>query len=587
MSFLKTAISVVLFVGLALFYYFYEHKGAPKRAEEKQRSERIFQFDRDRIETISIQRGPTVIRLEKRNGLWSMTQPVESETDSSIVESILKNMHETAQGRIVSDDPETPLEFGISEDSLVVTVEGDEETERFSLHLGAETPSGNNRFARRGSEGPIFLISLSASDPLDKRTFDIRDKTVVKGKTSDLNRIELDRGEFHLAAEKTGEDQWMITKPEKVRGDRTTLENIGSQMFNSKVKEFVDENPDDLSEYGLDNPAVALRFWTTGDDRPQTLYFGSIDEATNRVMVRREYANRVMAIAPTVLEDLKTDVNVYRDRTLLPFESEQVEKVEYSNSGEEILVHRKGEEQWNIIRPALLAADRTEVDSLLRDLGWVKIKTFVEKKAEDPSPYGLDSPQISIQIHEKGGSALPRVLISKGKDDAKFYATLGDKEEVFEVEERSFENMDKTLFDLRDKHLFRAKGDSFESIQIVRSETTIELVKPDDEWEFVGPVSGNPDTGKASNLVWTLAGLQFQEVVAEPATDFSEFGFDTPNARITVGAKDRGLLDEVVIGKKEPEGDRNYVRWSNGKGVYLIEGAFLDRRLPKDVADLK
>lgn len=69
----------------------------------------------------------------------------------------------------------------------------------------------------------------------------------------------------------------MLTGTLNAKGDTAEIENLLTALANARAEAFVDEDPKDLSAYGLDPPALKVIIKSGGADPPQILLIGSRD----------------------------------------------------------------------------------------------------------------------------------------------------------------------------------------------------------------------------------------------------------------------------------------------------------------------
>ena len=88
---------------------------------------------------------------------------------------------------------------------------------------------------------------------------------------------------------------------------------------------------------------------------------------------------------------------------------------------------------------------------------------------------------------------------------------------------------------------------------------------------------------RVDDLLYTLRGLKWKEIVAPKGEDAARYGLDAPTMEVALTRAD-GSEIAVQVGKQE-EG-RTYVRTKGSPAVYAIETRAL-ADLPKSVDDFK
>ena len=82
----------VLFVGLGAFVYFYEIEGGKKREEAAEQAKKLFQFDKEEVNSISLDRDSGSITLKKENGGWKLVAPIEAKADETAVDGLASEL---------------------------------------------------------------------------------------------------------------------------------------------------------------------------------------------------------------------------------------------------------------------------------------------------------------------------------------------------------------------------------------------------------------------------------------------------------------------------------------------------------------
>ena len=75
-----------------------------------------------------------------------------------------------------------------------------------TIHIGAETPLGNERYARvsgarrRGGDDLLYVVPASLRATLWKDPQQLREKKVARFEADDVTQVILDHGETHVVA---------------------------------------------------------------------------------------------------------------------------------------------------------------------------------------------------------------------------------------------------------------------------------------------------------------------------------------------------------------------------------------------------
>src|SRR6478735_4517648 len=86
-----TLILLMLVVGLGLWIKFFESK-QPNTAEARREAGNVVNFDRERLEGITIQNGDDRIELRRQDGKWRLTAPVKDQADGAVVDNLISDI---------------------------------------------------------------------------------------------------------------------------------------------------------------------------------------------------------------------------------------------------------------------------------------------------------------------------------------------------------------------------------------------------------------------------------------------------------------------------------------------------------------
>jgi len=118
--------------------------------------ERAYTLDPAALRTVELRRGEDEIVLERRDGGWAVAQPTDRTIPAGLVQAFVEQLVDGGAGERVGDDPHDPA-FGFGEPQLRVTATGADGM-RFTLVVGAMTPTGTAAYGRVGEQGAVVLV---------------------------------------------------------------------------------------------------------------------------------------------------------------------------------------------------------------------------------------------------------------------------------------------------------------------------------------------------------------------------------------------------------------------------------------------
>lgn len=390
----KLVVLLIIFLGLGAFVYFYEIGGQEERQKAQELEESLFRLERDAIERIEISRSDnqSTIVLSKENDNWIIEQPIQAPADQSAVDSLLSSIDSATRDRTLSiEEAESEAAYGLDQPRYELRVSASEE-ERILL-IGGEDFTGSNVYTQLAEDPQVHLTSNSLATALDKEASDFRSKDILKFSRSDIDRIEVSQTEQRLVLERR-DGQWYIQEPVQDRASDTTVSSLLSTLETARAQEFVAEEPEDLSEFGLAEPIVRVRLRNGIDETWAVLEIG--DQSDENYVARDVQRSPVFTVAPSVYEAVTKGVWEFRNKDVVDVEQDRIERLRLSYENQEIIV-RRDELKWIIESP-----EEQSGQGALAYKFWYPIDDIeFESISEEPVTF---EPQITVEITLQDGS---------------------------------------------------------------------------------------------------------------------------------------------------------------------------------------
>jgi hypothetical protein len=391
------------------------------------------------------------------------------------------------------------------------------------------------------------------------------------------------------------EDLWKIVTPKDYNADKTVIDSLLSNVKSSQIKEFIAEEAQNLKQYGLDQPNITLSLVVGEDNSRKTLLLGNPNKIIDGAYAKHESAENIFLVPTTLFEEFPRTLNELRDKTLLTFNSDDVQKIELVSADEtvvleQVALEQTGEEEadkeWKIVQPGEFKADDSKVRTLLSNARDIKVEQFVTDGPTDLNLYGLESPQVLLNFWEKDQESPQRLLLGNADvENTGVYAKLGDQDSLVLVKSEALEQLKKTAFDLRYRKLLSFTPDQVKKIQVKYPESTLLLEKDNDVWKAQEPEKKELLPYKINNLMFDLNDLEFEEEILTPEEDLSVYGLHEPQVEVTFWEEGDQEVFTLLIGEQQEDKDVLYIKVATESPVYAIEPSFLDE-LPKEIKDL-
>lgn len=577
MKFKETIALMAAFIGIVLYYFLIDVPTEKRDKEEKIRSKKVLLFDSGDVEAFSIIKGNNSITL-KRSGTnqWQMTSPVDAKGDSATASNFLSSLSILSFTRVVEDSPKDLAIFGLDTPALEITLSlKNGETKK--IQVGDNNPMGNKIYLARSGDNKVLTAAITLNS-LDRRVYDLRDKTILDFETSQITKLECTRDEKTLTIEKLG-DSWKLSEEETTaKGNENEIANFLNTMRAARVKEFIEENPEQLATYGLDNSKLVLKLIGPEASDPITLLIGK--KFGSRFYAKTLLGKNVFTVDQTLFDTLNNSRLVdFMDKSLVKFNDNEVARLDLRMDSEAVqLLHdKKDSQKWTIEKPVNAQASTATVNSLLFDLKDTRIVEFVKTFVTNPEPFGLDPPQKELTLTYKNGETWSLTLGNQTLNGDQYFARRTGEEAVFTLKKSAVETIFRSLRDLKDRTLFKFNKENVREIQIAHHQQTFILKKSASKWHLTQPERIDVlENFIGNDILWTLNSLEFETTLPSDPGD-TLTGLTHPLLSVKLLDEEGKVLAQLTVGKQVTQSpDLHYLKTDKSPAIYSVKKRILD-----------
>jgi len=334
---------LVLAVAIGAYAYFIESKRNPSDLEKK---DKVFTLDSSKIDAIEVKAASGETTTIKKNGTdWQITAPATLDADASAVGTLVSTLEGLEVGRVVNDNPTSVKEYGLDPPKFTVGYKLAGETAFHRLDVGDKTPTGSDLYARVEGQPKLILIGAFNSDSLNRTTFDLRDKSVLKFQRDGVDSLKLEGAGAPAIALTRKADEWRLTAPVTAKADFGTVDGIVSQIASARMKAIESAGPApatgatapamapaDLKKYGFDKPQDTVTLGA-GSARA-TLEIGGKKDDTS--IYARDLARPLMVftVESSFLTGLQKKPDDLRVKDVFEFRSFSAQNVAFTLDGQ-------------------------------------------------------------------------------------------------------------------------------------------------------------------------------------------------------------------------------------------------------------
>lgn len=420
----------------------------PTTRERLESDEQLLAFDEGKMDhiEISLAEGKNFV-LVKQGQRWRVTQPFDDVADPERVARLLKELKEM---RLIERVQRT--EF----DAKAWKATGlDAPVARLRLMAGGErvvsfwlgqpgtmekTSYASTDAAEEDGERQAFLLRSELNALLKEAPLLWRDLKLLRLPAEQVTRMRLSTadGQIEVAREPGEGAGWQLVKPLQTRGSKERIEERLSALLNLDIL-----NAEVAAVAGVPGAGP-----TGGAALPDQMKVtveaaGATYELT---LMRPETpgAAQVTALAAHRRPQFKVSAeqaallwcqpNELRDEHLARVNAESVTELFLRSSAFPEVNLKQENNSWLLKRNGRWEpANGDRVTRLFEALNETKVREFTSDSAAELSPYGLDSPFLTLGWMEKGGAAQTVLLFGQSADQTGFYVKNGKEPFIYRI----------------------------------------------------------------------------------------------------------------------------------------------------------
>jgi len=423
-----------------------------------------------------------------------------------------------------------------------------------------------------GGLGAYLYFVEAKRDPSDA---DKKEKvfTVESDKIDEIT-VKSESGE-RTVLKKVG-TEWQIVEPVAAQPDGAAVSGLTSNLSTLELQRVIEENPQDLAEYGLAQPRLEVTFKTGGQEH--RLQIGRKTPAATDLYARLGDQKRVFLIPGYVDATFNKTTFDLRDKTVLKVDRDKIDTLSIT-SPKRVLKFTKADGEWQMTLPVKGRADFTAVDGLVSRLNTLQTKSIVAPEAASLAEYGLDKPETTIQLGS--GSSQATLLIGKTAGEGVVYAKDQSRPAVITIDASLVGDVTKDIGEYRQKDLFDARAFNSTRLEVTRNGQTSVFEKTktknkegqdEEKWKQSTPTARDVDQSTVDNLI--------SAITAARATSFVDTAANTgpdklakPELAIAITSDGGKRVEKVTLARSGADG---YATREGEAGTAKVDAATID-----------
>ncbi len=341
---------------------------------------------------------------------------------------------------------------------------------------------------------------------------------------------------------------WSLAEPVTAKADESEVTGVVTNLASLEIQRVVDENPADLSQFGLATPRVEVAFKKSGAAGSERLLLGDKNATGGEIYAKLAASKRVFLVSSFLESTFDKGTFALRDKTILAFPRDKVDALEMVSKDLRLAFAKQGD-RWVQAGPEPVRIDSAQVEGAIGRLQTLAMTSIAAADVADAdlAKFGLDQPAATAIV----GAGSTRAVLAVGKEDGAghVYARDLSRRMVVTVEAALLNELKKKVDEYRPKDVFEFRSFNATRLEVTRGTVTAAFERSTakdgaTKWRRVNPAT-DVDTAAVDSLLSSLSGL----VVDRYVDARTKTGADAPIAIVTAKYDDGKKQDRVVFGK--------------------------------------
>ncbi len=384
------------------------------------------------------------------------------------------------------------------------------------------------------------------------------EKRILALESDAIQAVELPLDDDRRARIVRQGERWALEAPISFPADQGSVTSILNALEQLESREVFEDVSERLEQFGLgEEGRQRIEVWT-GENGPVVLALGGESPiGAHRYVLVEDDPSRVYTIDRYRGDSLRPALDRLRESRISRLSGDEVTAVRVRERGRVVAVaervpSRTAEAddavlEWRVLEPVADRGDPVRIRRLIQDLSLARASGFVDEP-DELSSYGLDPPELEVEL--VAGEESEQLAIGRG--GSQVFARRADDDVVYEIHERTLEQVPRDSFAFRHKQVLSLDPAEVQQIEIhfPRGGDSHSFVRDEEGWRAVKE-GVSIESERPENVVFSLEFVEATGIEAEGA-DRGALGLDPPSVRV-VALDEKGTeLGWLELGDPTP-----------------------------------
>ncbi|PIQ97730.1 MAG: hypothetical protein COV67_02485 [Nitrospinae bacterium CG11_big_fil_rev_8_21_14_0_20_56_8] len=409
------------------------------------RDKTLLKFEPDHITRIDIERQPKPLTLIKSGDQWRFPGEEFLKADPAEVRNFLDQVRREKIREFVDETPASLAPFNLNQPTLTLTLTAKEGEPPIKLLIGNRKEE-QGYFAKTDDDPRVLLVPSSLVEHLSQKQVDFIDRVLADFNTAEATRLDFQSGDevIRLVRESGEDKKWRLEFPIQSDTDTGTVNTLLADLREARIEEFVKTQIVDPVPFGLDRPKKKLTAFS-GKEAVWFLELGNTTQDQLHQFARRKGEKAVFSLKTETVQKLFRDLNSLRDRKLLHFQTDEVNRIRLEYPKQTFELEKEGDD-WNLVQPRAVKKIKAFLGN---DTLWT-LKTMefdhLVSPSMDEAKTGLNLPAARITLWNAKGTVLGEVSIGKPVNGQPLlFARVEGNKSLYEIKKRFLDELPQNL----------------------------------------------------------------------------------------------------------------------------------------------
>ena len=254
----------------------------------------------------------------------------------------------------------------------------------------------------------------------------------------------------------------------------------------------------------------------------------------------------------------------------------RVARLTLTNEYGHFVAEKRGNE-WALIAPLEVPADWIEFEGMIEIAQIVERGRVVVDEGDyagtNLADFGLDPPVVEVRFEPVSGDPMWLFFGNDIPSKLGCYFTWSGGNKVVLTKKQYRARFNRPLMALRDTRAFSFDPDLVSRAYFQTPRGVYEVVRDGLEWHLVQPIKERADAREILTLLGQLKDERVASFHKEAMDDPTIYGFDDPDYKVELHAKDNEMSNTLLLGKRVPDSRQKlwYGRVMSRSQVFIVE----------------